>query len=151
MLSSQERSCAECDRMTPPTHPSVRIRHYPVASGLHDGYKNRPPCLVKPYAPYTTTYHITHNSHISYTYIMDPNKDANNSPGYDEEELVSTKIPPLDSPLKSHVGHEHTHGVIGEDYILQTAHIDPFRGSSDKHGASQQGGISPLPPHSASW
>ena len=75
---------------------------------------------------------------------MDTNKDSNsNSPGYDEEELVSTKIPPLDSPSKSHVGHEHTHGVIGEDYILQSSHIDPFQGSNDRHGTSQKGGIPP--------
>ncbi|KAF8253198.1 hypothetical protein K440DRAFT_627461 [Wilcoxina mikolae CBS 423.85] len=62
-----------------------------------------------------------------------------NSPGYDEEDLSSTKIAPLDSPSKTHVGHEHTHGVIGEDYILQSSHIDPFKGN-EKMGDSQMGG-----------
>jgi len=67
------------------------------------------------------------------------NTGSPSSPGYDEEDLSSTKIAPLDSPGKNHVGHEHTHGVIGEDYILQSSHIEPFVGNP-KMGSSQQGG-----------
>ncbi|KAF8540410.1 hypothetical protein BDD12DRAFT_28093 [Trichophaea hybrida] len=67
------------------------------------------------------------------------NNSNPNSPGYDEEDICSTKIAPLDSPGKNHVGHEHTHGVIGEDYIIQSSHIDPFKGN-EKMGSSQQGG-----------
>jgi hypothetical protein len=72
------------------------------------------------------------------------NTGSSSSPGYDEEDLSSTKIAPLDSPGKNHVGHEHTHGVIGEDYILQSSHIEPFVGNP-KMGSSQQGGLSPFP------
>ena len=61
-----------------------------------------------------------------------------NTPGYDEEELSSTKIAPLDSPEK--IRTEHTHGVIGDDYILESTHLDPLPHGGIGSGASQHGG-----------
>ena len=46
--------------------------------------------------------------------------------GYTAESVSAVKIPPLDSPQKSHQPHADSHGVVGEDYVLQSTHIDPF-------------------------
>lgn len=43
-----------------------------------------------------------------------------------DENISGTKIAPLDSPTKKHVPHADSQGVIGEDYVLGSSHIEPF-------------------------
>jgi len=64
---------------------------------------------------------------------LDALEHPTNGPGYDEDELSSTKIDPLRSPLKEHSTTEHTHGVIGDDYIMQSSHLEPLPHGGLKH------------------
>lgn len=72
---------------------------------------------------------------------LDALEHPTNGPGYDEDELSSTKIDPLKSPLKDHSSTEHTHGVIGDDYVMQSSHLEPLAHGGLKHssGSGQTG------------
>jgi hypothetical protein len=72
---------------------------------------------------------------------LEPLAHPTNGPGYCSEEMESSKIPPLDSPSKENRPHEHTHGVIGEDYCFQNTHLEPLPHGGMKMGPSQQGGV----------
>jgi hypothetical protein len=67
--------------------------------------------------------------------LFDSLEHPTNGPGYCREELASAKIQPLQSyETKYHQGHEHTHGVIGEDWTFQNSHLEPL-----PHGGLKQG------------
>ncbi|TGZ82622.1 hypothetical protein EX30DRAFT_394879 [Ascodesmis nigricans] len=43
-----------------------------------------------------------------------------------DENISGAKIAPLDSPVKRNTPHADSHGVIGDDEVIESTHIMPF-------------------------
>jgi len=55
----------------------------------------------------------------------------------EDEYLSSSKVPPLESPTKTHVKHSDSQGVVGTDDVIESSRVSPFPHNPQKEGSEQ--------------